>query len=65
MDFTFHKESNYWWAESDELPGWSVTGDTIEIVQLLIRHGISKIIGVPMEMIVVGERTYLNEEEHK
>ena len=37
----YHQEPQGWWAESPDIDGWSVVGDTYEEVRRLAEDGIS------------------------
>ena len=37
----YHQEPNGWWAESPDLDGWSVAGETYEDVRRLAEDGVS------------------------
>ena len=36
----YHQEPQGWWAESPEIDGWSVAGDTYEEVRQLAEDGV-------------------------
>lgn len=29
---TFHREDNLWWADSEDIPGWSASGHTLRVL---------------------------------
>jgi predicted RNase H-like HicB family nuclease len=37
----YHQEPEGWWAESPDINGWSVTGETYEEVRRLAEDGVS------------------------
>ena len=37
----YHQEPQGWWAESPEIDGWSVAGETYEEVRQLVEDGVS------------------------
>jgi predicted RNase H-like HicB family nuclease len=41
----YHHEPEGWWAESDDLPGWSAAGDTFAEVRELAYQGVPHFVG--------------------
>ncbi len=37
----YHQESQGWWAESPDVEGWTVAGETYEEVRRLVEDGVS------------------------
>ncbi len=37
----YHQDGPGWWAESPDVKGWTVAGETYEEVRRLVAHGIS------------------------
>ena len=37
----YHREPDGWWAESPDIDGWTVAGDTYEEVRALVDDGIT------------------------
>jgi predicted RNase H-like HicB family nuclease len=37
----YHHESQGWWAESPDVDGWSVAGETYEEVRRLVEDGVT------------------------
>lgn len=37
----YHQESDGWWAESPDIDGWTVAGETFEQVRELVGDGVS------------------------
>lgn len=37
----YHREPNGWWAESPEIEGWTVAGDSYEEVRRLVDDGVA------------------------
>lgn len=41
----YHYEGDAWWAESDDLPGWTAVGATFEEVRKMARTGVVEFAG--------------------
>jgi predicted RNase H-like HicB family nuclease len=41
----YHHEADGWWAESPDIEGWSVAGDSFSEVRALVNEGISLALG--------------------
>lgn len=52
---SFHNEDGVWWAESDDLPGFSAAADTREELVSLVRDGVAFHLG--HKAFVIVERT--------
>jgi predicted RNase H-like HicB family nuclease len=37
----YHREPDGWWAESPEIEGWTVAGDSYEEVRRLVEDGVT------------------------
>jgi predicted RNase H-like HicB family nuclease len=37
----YHREPDGWWAESPDIEGWTVAGETYEAVRALVNDGIT------------------------
>jgi predicted RNase H-like HicB family nuclease len=37
----YHQESEGWWAESPDIEGWTVAGDTYDEVRQLVTDGVT------------------------
>ena len=40
VNITYHREDGVWWAESDDMPGFSAAGDTFAETRKLAREDI-------------------------
>lgn len=40
VNITYHREDGTWWAESDEMPGFSAAGNTFEETRRLAREDV-------------------------
>lgn len=36
----YHHEEGSWWAESDDMPGWTAIGGSLREIRRLVREGI-------------------------
>jgi predicted RNase H-like HicB family nuclease len=36
----YHQESDGWWADSPEVPGWTATADTLDELRALVEEGV-------------------------
>ena len=55
----YHQEAYGWWAESPDIDGWSVAGETYEQVRALAEDGVSFALASAAE-----DRGEMFDEEH-
>jgi predicted RNase H-like HicB family nuclease len=46
----YHREADYWWAESPDIEGWSATSDSYAAVVKLAEEGVPLALGRPAEL---------------
>ena len=47
----YHPEAGTWWAESDQLPGFSAAGSTFSEVAKLVREHVRSIFASPVDLL--------------
>ena len=47
----YHSETEGWWADSPQIPGWTGLGDNLQILRALTREAVTEIVG-PQAVLV-------------
>ena len=51
----YHRDGEHWWADSEDLPGWTAAGDSIQEIQALARSGAQEFAGEPVAIVEIDK----------
>lgn len=51
----YHRDGGNWWADSEDLPGWTAAGASLDEIQALARSGAREFAGEPVHLVESGD----------